>query len=76
MSKEHIPMTAAERSLDRLRNDAYYIVSGALASIRTPKMSVDDIEHAIDSLNMARTKLEAYADGTDELNPSDAQTAG
>lgn len=64
MSKPNL--TPAERQTDRIRNNAYFMLSGALAAISSPGMSVEEVEHAIESLDMVKKKLEAYADALEE----------
>lgn len=62
-SKQHL--TAEERAVDRHRSQAYFMLSGALASISAPGMDVDEIEHAIEALDIVKKKLEGYADAVD-----------
>lgn len=68
MSYEPRPtLTPEERALDHARSDSYYLLKATLITIQRPGMSLDDVEHAIENLKRAQTKLEKYADDLEEL---------
>ena len=69
MSK--INMTPSERQIDRIRNNAYFMLSGALAAISSPGMTADEIDHAIESLDMVKKKMESYLEAVEDEEDSE-----
>lgn len=70
-SNERPTLTAEERAIDRPRSDAFYLLKGAVIGIQRPGMAVEDVDHAIETLRRALTKLEEYGDALDAADASE-----
>ena len=68
---ERVTLSPAEREIDRPRSDAYYMLKATMISIQRPGSSIEDIEHGIENLRRAMTKLEEHADLLDPEGAAD-----
>jgi hypothetical protein len=58
MTRPHL--SPEERRIDRPRSDAFFTIKAALIAIQSPNMTLDEIGHAIESMEAGLRKLEQY----------------